>query len=34
MKRRAGKAELLFAAAVLAVAVGGFALAHNNRFIP
>ena len=28
MKRRAGKAELLFAAAVLAVAVGGFALAH------
>lgn len=28
MKRRARKAELLFAAAVLAVAVGGFALAH------
>lgn len=28
MKRRTGKAELLFAAVVLAVAVGGFALAH------
>lgn len=28
MKRRARKAELLFVVAVLAVAVGGFALAH------
>lgn len=28
MKRRARKAELLFAAAVVAVALGGFALAH------
>lgn len=28
MKRRARKAELLFIAAVLAVALGGFALAH------
>lgn len=28
MKRRARKAELLFAVAVLAAAVGGFALAH------
>lgn len=29
MKRRAGKAELLFAAAVVAVAVGGFALVQS-----
>lgn len=28
MKRRASKAELLFAAVVVAVAVGGFAVAH------